>query len=212
MIYMFKKGEFKKMNDMNQDMKHIFTRYSLYNKIVVGELVNPHGKHYAKVDYSLPGLPDNIIVTISSQLFFNTQKEYKKFITGYQIDNENLYLILDGMENVLIGTAIDSTGLAASRKLIELKEARELIESSREYIKLTDDEMDELLVFKTKICIQSGKFKVYLTKDIIPNLKKNDYVDIAFAETNNKTVFQMIIRICRGGTTLTHHVYKCIYI
>lgn len=209
--YTFKKGEFNKFNNVNQDMKHLFTRYTLYNNIVIGDNVDEYGKHFAKVDYKLPNLPDNILITIDSAKLFDTQKEHKKNIIGYSIINEELFLTMQGMDDIQIGHARDVNGLATTKLKLELKEAKEFIDTPRQYIKLTDEDMENLLEFKTKIVIKSGPFKVFITKDTVPNIKKSDYVDVSFSKTNNSTVFQMIIRICRGGTTITHHVYRCLY-
>ena len=209
--YTFKKGEFNKFNNVNQDMKHIFTRYTLYNNIVIGDASDEYGKHYAKVDYKLPDLPDNILITIDSAKLFDTQKEYKKNIIGYSIVNEELFLTMQGMEDIQIGHARNVNGLAATKLKLELNSAKEFINTPREYINLTDEDMENLLEFKTKIVIKSGPFKVFITKDTVPNIKKSDYVDVAFSKTNNSTVFQMVIRICRGSTTITHHVYRCLY-
>lgn len=210
--YEFKKGEFNKFNEVNQNMKHLFTQYSIYNGLVFGDYLPEQGKHYAKINYNLPELLDNALITINSVVLFNTQKDYKKNIKGYKIENENLYLVMTDMDDVLIGTSIDFDGLAATKKQKSYEEADNIINDSRLYIPLSDSDIEDMVVYKTKITIAHDKFKVYLTKDIIPNVKKTDYIDISFSETNIKTVFQMIIRINRGGTILTHHVYRCLYI
>ena len=208
--YIFKKGELNSLNNINQDLKTIFSTYALCESgLCVGENVLNKGIHWCTTEYKLPGMVSTDIPVINSTNVYQAVKSNKKDIIGYAIkDNKDIVLITNSSAEHKIGVVMAKTDIAFApydKKICDISS----IPQSIKHIELSEDDVEDMVKNDMKN-ISWSKYRTRITREVIPGLKKSHTVSICFSDIND-SIFNLMILTSRATITSTH-VYKCIYI
>lgn len=213
--YIFKKGELNSLNNLNQDLKTIFSSYMLITTEVmfpvaycIGENIASRGKHLCHTEYSFPGIEIGFVVQIISDKLFQCIKNNKKNIIGYEIIDSDIFLISE-TEKWEFGIVHKLDSKACKEAIPKLESILETISTEPSTIKLTDDDVLDLTK-NEMLNISKDKYRTRITREIIPGLKKTHTVTIRFSNIDN-SLFLLSIDVERS-TCVSHHVYTCVYI
>ena len=204
--YTFLKGELNKFNNINQELKNIFTDYYMDNTdLIFGTSKLHKGKHFVSCDYRFPfEFNDDIYLQFQSQSVFEAVSKNKKYIKSLRINNN---IVLYGDEFAAdIGSYINKSFVTAKTNL-----NLELLDKSPDVtMDLTSDAVEKL-VKNAYINISEGKYRTRITKEIIPGLKKSHNISLAFiGHSTDKSLFHLLVKADRGVLT-SCHIYTCLY-
>ena len=206
----FAKGELKSLNDLNQDLKSIFTVYALCrHNICVGTPILHKGFHFGTTKSVLPGIDySNTVVVIDSVKLFQAVKNNKKDISGYVI-NDSILNLFSKDSLFEIGRVISVDSYEANRYIKPLESIPEL-KLSELHLKQLSPLVVENLVKNEIHNISDDKYRTRISREVIPGLKKSHNVFAGFSDIDDYT-FRLYIRANRSCVD-TMHVYKCLYI
>lgn len=205
MEYKLIKGELNRLNKINQELKHIFNYYIISNDGTMMLKNNDQyilsGIHFINlIDFKpFSFMYDFNNYEFSSKDIFDIIKNHKKDINSIFIDNGELYLKSD-KDKYKIGNVNSDVSYPLS-----------YIDDSNNMIELSQSDCINLIRNKY-VNLSLDKFRVRITKEVIPGLKKSHKIIIFFKEheTDNK-LFYLILKVYRDGM-ITYHKYRCIYI
>jgi hypothetical protein len=206
--------ELKWIHTLNQVVKKIYNKYvvDLQTGFVFGDVnerVPNKGTHFAIYRDILnlkDILPEEIThLVLYSDNIFSVMKEYKKNITGIQIDQQEIYFTLDTNQKYQIGS------------LDVPEESKQVFERSKDVyrqfidVTLTEDYVYELLD-KRLVVIQSGNYKLRATKELVPGINAKSLLYVGFSDTwiDHPNHFNTIMITERTGVHV-YHVYTCIH-
>lgn len=211
------KKEIKKLFDFNQDAKNIFSIYSSSpDNIIVGDSILNRGEHFITNGYYLSNSKD-YIERFNSVKIYDYMKNYKKIINKLCIDNfSSIYFDADGMGTELnIGycSSFDLANSGIKDKLSAVKEYLSVLSNPNfQYIEMGQEGATKL-VGNGIIDLESGKYKTRISRELIPGLKKKDYIYAAFLDTDDKNLFKVVLKAERQTSKCTsYHIYTAIYI
>ena len=212
MLYEFKKGDLKKLNDLNQDLKTIFETYILSNSgFIYGESILRKGSHMVKSDFKffIP-CPGGYVFRINSKDLYTAIKDNKKHISQMSLVDNKLYIGND--EKVFqIGVCVKAKFINLHKQFQEYTQLDNVkIDDAKTAEELSNDDVKNL-VGGFYIIIKNGKYKTRITKEVIPGLKKSHEVKIDFFDhSKDKSLFFMTITVHRAHC-VSYHTYTCIF-
>ena len=210
--------DIKFLNDINQVLKKIYVRYFIFKDGFVvsfpGDTSVEGGFHFSIIAESeklfnlLQIDPSSIICFYSNQLY-TVVKDQKKNIQSISIDTENGHIYLTTNEGKQHSVGSLSHELTEYRTITS-----RYAEAKLKYSNLSGEKLDNsvvsLLCDNELAIITKGRYRVRLTKKVIPNIKENMPITISFAETSEKDLFEMTIGTEKDGIEC-YHSYNCLY-
>jgi hypothetical protein len=216
---MFNKDNIKMLEIINQNCKYLFDKYIiLSSKIIIGFYDNKSlnkGIHYAGLmngcfdDFQLINLDPLYIVFNANHIFqiFKTTK--KSDLQTYSvIINQSGITCLSSPKletPLIIGESIT---LSSDDECNYLKEL-EVFDVEGESIVISESTIGDLLNNKVRI-LEYAKYKIRITKELLPNLKKDDTVAINMINLKNNLI-KIRFTIFKNKTNMmTYHIYTAI--
>lgn len=218
------KKSLTKFYNINQDLKTIF---SLYNMIHINDgnvlcvsdkngYMLQTGRHFAHItDTSVvPKYSD--ITTIESAKFYKFFSNYKKYITGLSVKDNDIVIMSNGIPSpeytdnigyIPYGNINIDSYLSNDKFETTIDE---MLNEFKPHVTLTDMDV-ELLVKNNYHILRYGNYVTRITRELIPGLKKNHVVDAMFRQTVDNKIYECIIR-CKRATVTSYHVYRCLNI
>lgn len=214
MVYEFKKGELNKFNDLNQDLKTVFSTFFLYGDgCVLGESVLHKGKHFAYTNFKMFfEYPEDVILKFNSQAIFKAISDNKKNIKAISIVDNSIFLIGDSIDPIIIGDVINVNLILENTSEDIMLFHRILNRDSHgvDVVQLTTDDVHRL-VKNEFINITQHKYRTRITREVVPGLKKSHELILDFCKHDtDKTLFHLIIKSIRKSC-VTYHWYTCLF-
>ena len=215
------KKEIKKIYEFNQDAKNIFTRYfSNSHNIVVGESTLTFGEHFIINGYYFQN-GFNLVQSYNPKDIYDIMKNNKKNIESVSADMSSkqptaIYFDApDVKERFNIGYLI-SPSVLNSRIEEKFRKANEYItllsSSDHEYITMGQEGATKL-VENGIIDLDAGDYKTRISRQLIPGLKKKDFLYATFLDTDDKKLFKLVLKTERQTSKCTsYHIYTAIHI
>lgn len=198
----------KKINDINQILKHTFDSFVLNSDGIVYQSLPKikFGYHISNTKlHEYLCVPEGKLIKFSSSAIFTYIKERKKEIRGFGVAEDIAHFITDKGERLIIG------------KLLTNKESDEILRKALSFMtiynnaknisELDEDDID-MLVSKSVLTKECGEYKMVLTHKVLPQIKKVKNIPILIndAGTSDHT-FVGIFEIKHDVAT-TIHFYK----
>lgn len=213
--------EINKFYDINMAMKKIFKSYILtsdgflysYGKYITLDI----GYHFCYSDSMMP-LHHQLDIGINNILFHSesineVSKKFKKpEIDGLGIHEDTLYFIVKNKTDwIKIGTIIFNDINAALDPRVEFIKTK--VETFKIQSKLIDPDISVRIIngeiFNYLEVRDNKEYKLKVSKDLFPILKKDDILSDYFSQNDEKGIFDVILSINRANL-VTYHIYKCI--
>lgn len=205
----------KGLNDINQDLKTIFSEYYLYpDGIIVSEpekyLYNV-GSHMCKIEYLPVEELKSYILKLYSDKIYKTVKDYKKIIDSISVESGTIYLSGDG-QKFHVGELIDIDSIKAKTiEKIYLDSVEKFNKCSLNTKRMTIDAEDvEALVKNEFRYANIDKYSTRVTRGIAPGLKKSHSLSIWFNDLDDERLYNMMLDVERA-TVHSYHIYTCIF-
>lgn len=208
--YIFKKGELNSLNNINQDLKTVFTAYALCNNgVCVGVPILHKGFHHGVTPYTFPEINyETHMVIIESADLFKCIKDNKKDIIGYRIDDRDGLSLITNTVSFPIGSVLSIDKIAAKPFIEMEKNIPDYDETyPPEGLKITNVED---MVKNQIVNISISKYRTRISREVIPGLKKNHTVVVGFTDIDDMTFGLHLI--AERACVRTKHIYKCLYI
>lgn len=201
------------INDINQVVKKSFLHYFILEDGLV--MSNPKGfavdkgfhfsicKKFEIIKNLIP-IPHNHVLVVSAQNMFVTFRDRKKEIEQIMIDNNIVYVGSDNLR-LPIGKLVERT---ASIDLAEQK-IHNFLQHVDEEGRLPDEMVDKMLANEITT-YQKGKFKIRLTKELFPHIKKGIDLNVSFIDSGEPYTFKTLLSVDKGNVQ-NFHLYECIY-
>lgn len=218
--FIFKSKELKCIHDLNQIVKKLFSQYIIIRDsgLIIPDndgLLPDKGTHFTlspSVSEIMEMLPDYIgAISLDAKAIFDVVKEEKKKIRGIEIDNEIISFILkdgdDSSQTRTIGRVI--TGVFFHQPIYE-----RILSIATWINENTDLQYDSTyvdnLMNKELVILTSGRHRVRITRELIPNLSKTSTFAYEFADhfTDNPDTFNLIVSMEKGNV-MHYHIYTC---
>lgn len=211
MIKAIDKKQIKLLNDLNQIAKKVFARYYLFSD---GFLIPSPGERQIKGGFHFcvsPTTQDilNIfelseqVVYIDSVNLYKAVKDNKKVITHITIEASKIYLSDGAEQKFLIGGYHKPTEAVGKN----YAKARVKYENSDKHPVGAD--MVESLCANNLVGFSDDTYKVRITKELVPNIKKDLPMSVAFIPVDEEDVFELLL-LLKKDEVVNCHLYKCI--
>lgn len=217
----------KAINDINQEAKNVFgdtyilcpSGMILCDSNAIGRPTV--GRHIGSTEFKFFNISDLPNLLVHGKNIYRVFKNIKKHISGFVIDESaNINMVLNDMkpEDLIITEkklpvrmTTDVASLYSNTIDIDeiIKLYKKAFGSSDNVISLTPESVEGLVKNKYFVA-NDGKHFCRITRELIPALKKDNDVSIAFDEHTDPSLFTMYIRVKRSTMT-TLHVYTCFY-
>ncbi len=200
------KTNIKKLNDFNQITKRIFNGFYLFNDgIIINDMNNSKlsiGRHFATTLIEpIDDIPNNCIYLTTDKIY-KTIRDNKKNIKHLLVNNNKIYIGNDEVKEK-IGYVIKNIPLNQKDPLLSF------IEYHKKSSSMLPQNIIDLLCDNGIYTYSEDIYKVRLTKELLPALKKNMKVIISFKQDENSSLFYLLLSIDRGAL-ISYHVYKCV--
>lgn len=209
-IYTENKKEVTKLYNTNQDIKNIFSEYTILpNGLTIGIPILEKGSHCILNGYELPNIDEkNIMIEpfiYSSKQIFDSIKENKKIIDSIVLIKNTLSFLSSTTSQIFeIGRVMNSSDSKTfDNNMVEFDRAKE-----RKWLSLSEDDVKDLVGNKI-IEIKEDKYRTRISRELMPGLKKSHSVSISFEESTNE-IFKIIIMVQRAYVT-SIHIYSALY-
>lgn len=213
----FDKKQIKKLNEFNQITKNYFNYYYMFDN---GLLICRDHEKFKKAQKGfhfcvstinpLCDMDDGKIFALTSDCVYKIIKDRKKDITGLALENDNILFSLTENNMFNIGKIYDYSKLPKDlmdNYNIAMKTMKQCSESER-YDILHDDVTT--LMTNGIINYEKKGYKLRITRELIPNLKKDSNVSIRFFDIPKDTsLFHVVITVTRDEI-VSYHKYTCI--
>ena len=211
------KKEIKRLFDFNQDAKNIFSVYSSSpDNIIVGDCVLNRGEHFIVNGYYLSN-QKNYIERFNPKTIYESMKEHKKIINNISInDTSDIHFDTSDMNiqfNIGHCSSFEFINPDIKNKLLLAKEYLSILSvSDFPYIEMGQEGATKL-VGNGIIDLESGKYKTRISRQLIPGLKKKDYIYATFLDTDDENLFKVILKAERQTSKcISYHIYTAIHI
>lgn len=211
MLKLIDKKQIKLLNDLNQITKKVFARYYIFSD---GFLIPSPGERQIKGGFHFCVSPDTQrileifelteqVVYINSNDLYKTVKDNKKIITHILVESSKIYLT-DGAETKFVIGGYHKPTEAVGKNYARARVKYE--NSDKSHISA---EMVESLCANNIVAFSDDNYKVRLTKELVPNIKKDFPMSIAFIPSDDENVFETLI-LLKKDEVVNCHLYKCI--
>jgi hypothetical protein len=171
----------------------------------------PIGFHFCTSDTNPFNFIENKVIEMSTSAIFKLLKERKKEIKYVSIIESDLYFESDDNQ-FLIGSIIEPHKIDTEIQDIYFK-AKNFLSTNINF-SLLDDNVKEILCQKGIVTYFSdhslGDYKLRMTNQLIPALKKDMQVKIGFHDVPKESSLFYTLMLVERGTILSHHIYKCL--
>lgn len=209
--------DLKVINDLNQVLKKVYKRYTIFsNGFIIPTTTEDSmvsgGIHFSIIppetvkklqdifNLNLTSDTYSLIVELDASAVFKAIKDNKKDLSSLSFIDNHIYF--QGKDMYPIGfVQQDSNVETYLKKVLELHTLFDLVELSEEVV--------ESLSNNNMAILGKEEYKVRLTKEVIPNLKKDMLVHIGFRNDSEPTLFQIMIKTTKNDIS-SFHFYKCI--
>lgn len=203
------KAFLKKLNDMNQILKGIFTRYIVIldgsEPYIIGDQIFELSVDYAETSISF--LKDffnsekAVIEIYSSDVYVNI-KNHKKNCTSIEMDDNGIVYIIgeNTKEKIAKCTVIRD---ADKMKIEKIDRYNNLFSDN---YKSLDEDSRRRLFNKLSITIQDDNNKFIVSHKTFPNIKPDFDIDYCIAEGDISSYSFMKVRILRKATVVSYHI------
>lgn len=201
------------INDINQVVKKSFLHYFILEDGLV--MSNPKGfaiekgfhfslcKKFDVIKNLIP-IPEKHILVISAQNMFVTFRDRKKEIEQIMIENNVVFVGSDSVR-LPIGKLVERTPSIDSME--------QKIHNFLGYVdvegRIPDESVDKMLENEI-ITFEKGKYKIRLTKELFPHIKKGIDLNVSFIETGDPYTFKTLLSVDKGNVQ-NYHLFDCIY-
>jgi hypothetical protein len=213
MIFSLTTKDIKKLNDLNQVAKKVFKKYHIFpGGIIVcdeNDSCCNKGIHFGITDEKvLCMLPENLVLSLSTETIFKVIKDRKKDIKYLKVDNHSLFLAGDDIE-FLIGSVLPVEEI--NGEMIQLKAlAEEGIKNCADSEDISVTLVDSLCNNELIVFNKGDGLKLRMTKELTPGIKNSFKVSVTMVgDLNDKSLFNTYIRVIRDNM-ITYHQYKCV--
>ena len=200
--------EVKKLYDINQICKNIFTEYTIEKGVIYtpDDSYNINkGEHYGILNNNIFVDLYNRGMLINAQDFFESLKKIKKKeIGGIEIIGKNVYF--DDLRRGLV--RIGTTGNDLSLPLKTTKLFKEIRNSNIKYT-LNEEELERVLNNELLI-LKFDNVTLRITKEILPKISNKYKVDIRVRMYPNNFMKTMFIMEKEKSLVVTYHIYTCV--
>lgn len=205
--------ELKKLNDLNQIIKKVYSRYVLipegfilqFKEFTATKVGGTHYYFYELMDKMYELIPEKKPVVLFSQEIFTTMRDKKKEMKGIVLDDDgNLYI--EGEQLYQIGFIIKEPEPLLGEELKHAHELRGLL-----YTKM-DNELVERMLVNDIIRLVVDKYRVRLVKTLIPNIKKDLDIFVGFQQNSEmEELFHVVLSAAlMDYKLLSYHRYPCV--
>ena len=213
-----KKEVLKAINDLNQIVKKLYTRYIIIRDkdLIVPDkdgLSIDKGTHFATsklVTTIMDIFPDDVtMISLDAGAIFTIIKEEKSNIDGIMIHEGGVFFIMkDAGRSVIIGSV--KTDIELSQLTTRTIDLSQWVLGNLSF-NYSDRYVDNLMD-KELVILRSGDKKARITKELIPNLTKKTVMAYEFTDelTNNTNTFNLIISM-EKGSVYQYHIYTCFH-
>lgn len=161
----------KRLNDLNQDVKYLYDEYYLFTDtgIITSDDEHDLSSNGIRMTVSLIEFPEfnGMCIKLISKDIYTIIKEHKKEIAGVLIEDSKIYFI--GSESRWNVGEVCETDKPDHNVI---KSLYKLLDNFKE---LPPESVDEI-ANNAMVVLECNGIKANTTKDLIPNVKKNDKV------------------------------------
>lgn len=213
----YDKKQIKKLNDFNQITKNYFQHYYTFNS---GLIVCRDNEKFKKAQKGFHFCTTTIFpiceieklktIGLTSDYVYKIIKDRKKEINGLIIENNEILFSMGENAACKIGNILELTNLPNDLKdnyNLAAKTLNQCLMGTK--YTLSDDEVTTLMTNGIILYQQDG-YKLRLTKELIPNLKKDSTVNIQFFDIEKEeSLFHVVINV-EWEDINSYHKYTCI--
>lgn len=210
---LFKK-KIKTINDFNQVVKKYFKYCFIFNDGVIvcedKDKCTKKGFHFCTIEMvPLDIVPVDQVIKISCETIFKTIRDRKKEIQSIEEIDGDIYFVLD-TERIHMGSIVTEGGLK--------QEIKDNYDMAKNLLSLSEDHDKSILTEETVVALVNNELIHYdkdntnlrITKELVPNLKKDSNVSIEFFDVKkNLQLFQLFFSVIRENVN-SYHRYICI--
>lgn len=204
----------KKLHGLNQIVKHVFKQYVLHDNHIYCHKGGPNcGEHFIqfKTDSIIERfeVPEGYLLVLNSANLFQVLSKQKKYVEWFMcIDDQFIFVHPETKEETVVGSLVNTNNLTIPN-LVNVVNKNDF----KANVVMSEEEVYDITKNALKKRTLLDKYKIMITRSLIPGLKKNQGVRILISDyegDENQYFFRLLLVNKADKDTLCFHSYKCI--